>query len=108
MLGERSALGKGEVRWQQHTRDHVAGIRGVFVLDEAEAIHQFDLHDFAGAMGGEVGFNVGLCSYAKQVQLASPKGLCGGNHRDSNSARAAVVQNKAGGINGRSLSIHPS
>jgi len=47
-----------------HTWNNVARIKGVLVLDEAEAIHEFDLSNLAGAMGVEVVLNVGLGSYS--------------------------------------------
>ena len=47
-----------------HTRDNIARIHGVFVLDEAEAIHELDLGNLAGAMGVEVVLNIGLGSYS--------------------------------------------
>ena len=42
------------------TWDHVPGIQGVLVLDEAEAVHQLDLSDLPGAMFSKVGLDVGL------------------------------------------------
>ena len=42
------------------TRNHVACIHGVFVLDEAEAIHELDLGNLAGAMGVEVILDISL------------------------------------------------
>lgn len=45
--------------WQL-TRDDITGVHGIFVLDEAEAIHELDFSDVAGAMGREVGLNIGL------------------------------------------------
>ena len=54
------------------TRYHIARIHGVLVLDEAEAIHELDLRNFAGAMGVEVILNIGLCSYIHMVQSAMP------------------------------------
>ena len=47
-----------------HTRNDIARIHGVFVLDEAEAIHELNLGNLAGAMGVEVVLNIGLGSYS--------------------------------------------
>jgi hypothetical protein len=41
-------------------RDDVARIHGVFVLNEAKAVHELDLGDLAGSMGGEVLLNFSL------------------------------------------------
>ena len=54
------------------TRYDIARIHRVLVLDEPEAIHEFNLRDFAGAMGVEVVLNIGLGSYIHTVQLALP------------------------------------
>lgn len=45
-----------------HTWNDITCVHGILVLDEAEAIHELDLGDFAGAMGVEVVLNVGLGS----------------------------------------------
>jgi len=42
------------------TGNHVARIHRILVLDEAEAIHELDLGDFAGSMGCEMVFNIAL------------------------------------------------
>lgn len=42
------------------TRDNVAGVHSVLILDEAETVHELDLRDLAGAMGSEVLFDIGL------------------------------------------------
>lgn len=47
----------------QLTRNDIASIHCVAVLDEAEAIHELDLSDLTGAMGLEVVLNIGLGSY---------------------------------------------
>lgn len=62
------------MKWMSgiRTRDNVARIHGVFVLDEAEAIHELDLGNLAGAMCVEVVLNIGLGSYSHKVQLAMP------------------------------------
>lgn len=44
------------------TWDDITRIHGVLVLDEAEAIHELDLGNLAGAMGVEVVLNIGLGS----------------------------------------------
>ena len=45
--------------WQL-TWNNIAGVHGIFVLDETEAVHELDFGDIAGAMGREVGLNIGL------------------------------------------------
>lgn len=42
------------------TRHDVASIHCIFILDEAEAIHQLDLGDLTRAMGAEVFLDVVL------------------------------------------------
>jgi hypothetical protein len=42
------------------TRNDVAGIHSILVLDETEAVHQLDLSDLSGTMGIEVGFDICL------------------------------------------------
>ena len=42
------------------TRDNIARIHVVFVLDESEAVHELDLGNLAGAMGVEMVLNIGL------------------------------------------------
>jgi hypothetical protein len=49
------------------TRDHVARVHRVLVLNEAEAIHKLDLGDLASAMGLEMGLDVGLGGVAREV-----------------------------------------
>jgi hypothetical protein len=41
-----------------HTRYDVTGIHSIFILDEAEAVHQLDLRNLTGAMGTEVFLDV--------------------------------------------------
>ena len=48
---------------------HVTRIHGILVLDEAEAIHELDLHDLPGTMGVEVILDIGLGSYIRSSQL---------------------------------------
>jgi hypothetical protein len=43
----------------------IARVHGIFVLDEAEAVHEFDFCNLAGAMGLEMSFNIGLCGIAR-------------------------------------------
>jgi hypothetical protein len=50
-----------------HTRDNIASIHRILVLDEAEAVHEFDLGDLSGAMGIEVGLDISLGSIAREV-----------------------------------------
>jgi hypothetical protein len=46
----------GELTW-----DNVPGIHGILIFNKAEAIHEFDLGDLAGAMGRKVSLNIGFC-----------------------------------------------
>jgi hypothetical protein len=45
-----------------HTRNDIASIHSVFVLDEAEAVHELDLGNLSRAMSIEVGFDISLGS----------------------------------------------
>ena len=54
------------------TRDDVTCVHLILVFDEAEAIHELDLGNLAGAMGVEMVLNVRLGSYIQTVQLAMP------------------------------------
>ena len=45
------------------TRNDITRIHRIAVLDEAEAIHEFDLSDLTGAMALEVVLNIRLGSY---------------------------------------------
>lgn len=63
------------------TRDDVAGVHGVLVLDESKPIHEFDLGNFTRSMGGKVAFDVGLsdcggscCQYRWSVRNAAGSG----------------------------------
>ena len=47
-------------RDERLTGNDVAGVHGVFVLDEAEAVHELDLGDLTSSMAGEVVLDVGL------------------------------------------------
>jgi hypothetical protein len=49
------------------TRDDVARIHGVLVLDEAKAVHELDLGDFASAMSLEMGLDFGLGGVARKI-----------------------------------------
>ena len=40
------------------TWDHIARIHGIFILQKAEAVHEFDLGDLASSMALEVLFDV--------------------------------------------------
>lgn len=42
------------------TRNDIARIQSILVLDEAEPIHELDLGNLAGAMAVEVVLNIGL------------------------------------------------
>lgn len=46
-------------RWKKKlTWNDVPGIHGILILDEAEAVHEFDLRDLTRAMGAKVFFDV--------------------------------------------------
>ena len=45
-----------------HTRNDIASIHSILVLDKAEAIHELDLGDLSRAMSVEVGFDISLSS----------------------------------------------
>lgn len=47
------------------TRNYISSIHGILVLDESKAVHELDLLDRTGAMGGEMGLNVSLGGYSK-------------------------------------------
>lgn len=57
------------------TRNNVARIHGILILNEAEAIHELDLRDLAGAMGTEVSLDLGLGDFAlgNRVSVAIQK-----------------------------------
>jgi hypothetical protein len=40
------------------TGNNVAGVQGIFVLDETKAAHQLNLCDLAGAMGAKMFFDI--------------------------------------------------
>ena len=46
--------------WELRTRNHIARIHSVFVLDEAEAIHELNLGNLARTMGVEVILDISL------------------------------------------------
>lgn len=46
------------------TRNDVARVHGILVLNEAEAIHELDFGYLPGAMGVEMILNIGLGSYS--------------------------------------------
>jgi len=46
--------------WYLLTRNHIACIHGILVLNESKAIHELDLGDLPCAMGVEMGFDIGL------------------------------------------------
>jgi hypothetical protein len=56
------------------TRDDIASVHSIFVLDEAKSIHELDLGDLAGAMAGEMGLNVGLGSCRQESGRAAING----------------------------------
>lgn len=65
---------------QVFTWDDVARIHGVLVLDEAEAIHEFDLGDLASSVSLEMGLDVCFGSIAGEVPQieARSRYLCHG------------------------------
>lgn len=54
---------KNKGRWKARTRDNVARVHRIFVLNESEAIHELNLGDLASAMGGKVSLNIGFSSW---------------------------------------------
>jgi len=46
--------------WELLTRNHVAGIHGILVLNESKPIHELDLSDLSCTMGIEMGFDIRL------------------------------------------------
>jgi len=69
---QKSECRSGDGKWvdmhdevevgERRTGNNVARVHGVFVLNEAEAIHELDLGNLACAMGVEVVLNIGLGS----------------------------------------------
>jgi hypothetical protein len=53
-----AAVGRGIL-----TRNDIACVHGILILDEGETIHELHLGDLSGAMGSEVVLDVGLGSY---------------------------------------------
>ena len=45
-----------------HTRNDIASIHSILVLDEAEAVHELDFGNLSRAMSVEVGFDISLGS----------------------------------------------
>lgn len=66
----REASGGGE----GHTKswDDVTRVHHVLVLDEAEAVHELDLGDLAGAMGAKVARDILLGGLSGQVAQIEP------------------------------------
>lgn len=54
-----------------HTRHHILGVHGILVLQEAKALHKFDLCDLASTMRVKMVLDVGLGSYMGTVQSVS-------------------------------------
>lgn len=57
--GAGAGAGGGEERGLL-TWDDISSIHGIFIFNEAEAIHKLDLGDLASTMGGEVTLDIGL------------------------------------------------
>jgi hypothetical protein len=47
-------------RDERLTRNDVAGVHGVLVFEEAEAVHELDLGDLTSSMAGKVVLDIGL------------------------------------------------
>lgn len=56
------------------SRNYVTRVHCILVLDEAEAIHQLNLSDLAGAVGLEMGLYLGLGGIARQVAQVEASG----------------------------------
>lgn len=52
------------------TRNNVARIHGILILNEAEAIHELDLRNLAGAMGTEVSLDLGLGDFELEDRVS--------------------------------------
>lgn len=52
------------------TRNDVTRVHGILVLDEAEAVHELDLRDLAGAMGAEVSLDLSLSDLIFGVRVS--------------------------------------
>ena len=50
-----------------HTWDYILSIHGVFILDEAEAVHELDFLDDASTMMAKVFLNVGFGDWTRAV-----------------------------------------
>ena len=61
-VSRSSIIIHGERACRIRTRYDISRIHGVFVLDEAEAIHKLNLGDLACAMSVEVVLDIGLGS----------------------------------------------
>jgi hypothetical protein len=55
------------MRERELTRNDVARIHCVLILNEAKTVHELHLSDVASAMGREVGFDFGLGGIAREV-----------------------------------------
>jgi hypothetical protein len=53
-------VGTVEGRDERLTRNDVAGVHGVLVFEEAEAVHELDLGDLTSSMAGKVVLDIGL------------------------------------------------
>lgn len=47
------------------TRNYIARIHGILVLDESKAVHELDLLDRTSAMSGEMSLYISLGSYVE-------------------------------------------
>jgi len=52
----------------------ITSVHGIFILDEAKAIHEFDLFDGASAMSSKVLLDVLFCDVSRKVAQIEPRG----------------------------------
>ena len=52
-----------------HTRNDIASIHSILVLDKAEAIHELDLGDLPGAVSVEMGLDISLGGWGRSVMF---------------------------------------
>ncbi len=76
----------------EHTRHNIAGVQGIFVLDEAKAAHELDLGDFSSAMGVKVRFNIGLGGCTSCLSATAPPGNV--SSRTPMRPVARIIQNR--------------
>ena len=47
----------------RQTWDDISSVHGIFIFNEAKAIHEFDFLDGTSAMGAKVFFNIAFCDW---------------------------------------------